>query len=77
MDPSFLENQNHNLSINLANAPLPRIFMQVITGSNNIYRAVISDIISALKPRCASNTGSITIIPPPGTAATENLANIK
>ena len=63
------------VSIIFAKAPFPNTFALVITGSNNIYNAVINDNISALKPKYCSNIGSITKIPPPGMPATENLAS--
>ena len=60
-----------------ANAQFPSTLALVINGSNKIYKAVIKESISVLNPRYLSNIGSITIIPPPGIAATENLANRK
>jgi hypothetical protein len=57
--------------------PLPRILAAVITGSNNMYKADIKESISGENPSCDSRMGSITMIPPPGIAATENFAITK
>ena len=71
-----LEKTGNLLSAN-ANPPFPNMFAQVMTGSNKIYKAVIREDISAVKPNWLSKIGSITIIPPPGIAATENFAMTK
>ena len=42
-----------------------------------MYKAVINEDISLEKPRCSWRIGIITIIPPPGTPATENFAQTK
>jgi hypothetical protein len=61
----------------MANPPFPKTLKQVITGSKRTYRAKITELIAELNPKWFSNMGNMTKMPPPGTAATENLAMTK
>ena len=61
----------------MAKKPLPNTLADVAMGSNKIYKARMRDSISPVNPRYLSKIGKITMIPPPGTAATEKRARTK